>query len=183
MISTSLIRIYHSFEGWSQWFKKFLSSVGKSMKKKKMIFWLSYANGQFFYSYTASDSTTSLFESKFYSHFNNFQLQNDEGFVWKYDETKSAIGEITLENSWFYPFKISEDNTDFVSNIFRVFENFDVISDKLWYFVELEPIVEESFSFFLKAKVQYFLFKILLLLKFFKYLFNIKAKDSRTRKK
>lgn len=176
MISTSLIRIYHSFEGWSQGFKTFLSTIAKGMKRKKMIFWLSYANGQFFYSYTANESTKDLFESKFYSYFNNFQLQNDDGFVWKYDKDKTVVGEILLENSWFFPFKMTEENTDFVSNIFRVFENFDVISDKLSYFIELEPIVEESFWFFIKAKVQYSLFKMVLSLKFFKYLFNLKVK-------
>jgi len=47
-----------------------------------------------------------------------------------------------LQNSWFYPFKYSTtDQTEFIFNIFRSFENFGIIKDKVGFFAEVEPIV------------------------------------------
>ena len=43
--------------------------------------------------------------------------------------------------------------------------------------MEIEPIVGESFSFFVRSKFQYFFFKIFLIFKFFKYIFNHKIQN------
>lgn len=175
MQKTYLIKVYHSFDQGVEVFKNFLDDLGKTVKKQKMTLGLNYARGQFYYSYSSNEDAYSYFESQFYSSFNKFQIQADEGFVWKYDSNKTVVGELRLQNSWFFPFKYRfKDKTDFVYNIFRSFENFDVISNKAGIFVEMDSIVEESFRFFVKSKVSYFFFKLKLLLQFFKYMFNFK---------
>ncbi len=143
-----------------------------------MIFGLNYSGWEIFYSYTSSEETYSAFESQFYTYYNNFQLINDDRGVWDYDPKRTVVGELLLENSWFYPFKYStNDNTDFIKNMFRGFENLDLIKDKVWFFVETTPLIEESFSFFIKSKFQYFIFKLKLFFKFFKYMFNHKIQS------
>lgn len=85
-----------------------------------------------------------------------------------------------MENDWFYPFKLDKsNNTDFVFNMFRTFENFDIISDKVGIHIEVTPILSESIKFYLLSSLQYFWFKIKLLLKFFKYIFNFKIQKDR----
>lgn len=177
MNKTYLIKVYHSFDQGIWVFKNFLDDIGKTVKKQKMTFGLNYARGQFYYSYTSSQRAYSFFESQFYSYFNKFQIMKDDGWVWKYDDDKTVVGELRLQNDWFFPFKHDfSDKTDFVYNIFRSFENFDVIEDKVGIFVEMDSIVEESFWFYVKSKISYWWFKIKLLLQFFKYMFNFKIK-------
>ena len=61
-----------------------------------------------------------------------YQIIDDDRKVWNYDSKRTVIGELQLENSWFYPFKYStNDSTDFIKNIFRGFENLDLIKDKV----------------------------------------------------
>lgn len=174
MPKTYLIKIFHSYEKWKTYIKEFFDDVFRTMEHKKMIFWLNYLRWEFFFSYTANDETYWAFESQFYSYFNDFQLTNDDKWVWNFDSNKTVVWEITLENSWFYPFKYSvTDHTEFVFNLFRSFENFS-LNDRLGFFIELEPIVWESSVFFIKSKWQYFKFKFFLFFKFFKYMFNHK---------
>lgn len=66
------------------------------------------------------------------------------------------------------------DDSDFVFNLFRTFENFEVIHDNVGLFVEIEPIKSESTKFYVVASLQHLLFKIKLGLNFFKYMFNFK---------
>ncbi|MBU0627092.1 hypothetical protein KKH82_06850 [Patescibacteria group bacterium] len=64
-------------------------------------------------------------------------------------------------HDWFFPFKTDGDeNGDFIFNLFRTFENFDVASDKAGFFIEMKPILNESFAFYVKSKFQYRRFKI-----------------------
>lgn len=143
-----------------------------------MAFGVNFFGGEIFYSYTSDDATYSAFESQFYTYFNEFQLTPDSKGVWDYDPARTVVWELKLENSWFYPFKYSTtDNTEFIFNIFRSFENFDVIKDKVGFFIEVEPIVGESFKFFVKSKWSYWLFKLKLATKFFKYMFNHKIQS------
>ena len=175
MNKTYLIKVYHSFDQGIEVFKNFLDDLWKTVKKQKMLLGLNYARGQFYYSYSSDEDAYAYFESQFYSSFNKFQILPDEGFVWKYDTKNTVVWELRLENSWFFPFKYRfKDKTDFVYNIFRTFENFDIINNKAWIFVEMDSIVEESFGFFVKSKISYFLFKMKLFLQFFKYMFNFK---------
>lgn len=145
-----------------------------------MTFGLNYSRGQFYYSLTADEKAYSYFESQFYTYFNKFQLVEDNGWILKYDASKTVVAEFTLENNWFFPFKMhhKEDKSDFAYNIFRTFENFDVIHDKVGIYVQIMPFYEESFKFYVKANFQYWIFKMGLLLRFFNYMFNFKIEKN-----
>ncbi|MBP6256252.1 hypothetical protein KA405_00615 [Patescibacteria group bacterium] len=86
-----------------------------------------------------------------------------------------------MQNNQFFPFKFDHtgDDTDFIYNIFRKFENFDVIHDKFCYCIVMEAIDTDSTMFYLKASLQRLLFKIKLSLQFYKYMFNFKIKKKR----
>ncbi len=178
MNKTHLIKVYHWFDKWKKYQKSFWDDIGKTLEDKEMIFGLNYSGGEIFYSYTSSEETYWAFESQFYTYYNNFQLIADDRGVWDYDMSRTVVGELLLENSWFYPFKYStNDSTDFIKNIFRGFENLDLIKDKVWFFIETTPLIEESFGFFIKSKFQYISFKFKLFFKFFKYMFNHKIQS------
>jgi len=175
MYKTYLIKIYHSYTKWKKYIDDFLKDVWKTLERKKMIFGINYSGGEIFYSYTSTDAVYTAFESQFYTYFNDFQLINDEKWVWNYDKSRTVIWELTLENSWFYPFKYSTtDNTEFVFNLFRSFENFSIIKDKVWVFTEIKPLHWESFKFFVKSKFKFMMFKFKLIFTFFKYMLNHK---------
>ncbi|EKD66174.1 MAG: hypothetical protein ACD_49C00060G0016 [uncultured bacterium (gcode 4)] len=171
-----LIKLYHGYNKWKNIFSNFLDEIGKTLKWQKIILGLNYLKWEYFYSLTCDRETYSPFESKFYTSFNDFQIIKDDKWVFDYVWEKAVLWEITLENSWFFPFKIdTSDNTDFIFNIFRTFENFDVTSDKIGIFLEFTPIKEESIWFYLKSRFRFFLFRIMLWLQFFKYILNFKT--------
>ena len=173
MTKTYLIKVYHGYDKWKKYIKEFFEDIGKTLEDRKMIFGVNFRGGETFFSYSAGESTYSAFESQFYTYFNDFQLIEDTKETWKYDLKRTVIGELKLENKWFYPFKYStNDHTEFIFNIFRTFENADIVNDKVWFFIETEPITPESFRFFIKSKFSYWIFKIKLLFTFFKYIFN-----------
>ena len=175
MQKTYLIKVYHSYDKWKKYIQEFFKDIWKTLENKKMIFWINYLKWENFFSYTSDKYTYDTFESKFYSYFNNFQIKQDNKKIWDFNVSKTVVWELKLENKRFYPFKYSTtDNTEFIFNIFRNFENLWIIDDKVWIFLEITPIVWESFKFFIKSKIQYRIFKIKLLFKFFKYIFNHK---------
>ena len=178
MKKTYLIKIFHSYEKGKFYIKEFFEDISKTLEWRKMTFWINYSWWETFFSFTANEDTYSAFESQFYSSFNEFQLKEDDKWTWNYDTKRTVVWELSLENNWFYPFKYSTvDHTDFIFNILRSFENFWVIKDKVWVFIDVQPIVWESFKFFIKSKRQYKIFKIKSAFSFFKYLFNHKAKS------
>lgn len=178
MYKDYLIKIYHSFDKGKNYIKEFLDDVGRTLEKRKMIFGLNYLRWEIFYSFSSDDITYPPFESQFYTYFNDFQIIPDDKKIWNFDPNKSVVGEFILENNWFYPFKYSTtDNTEFIFNLFRSFENLWVGKDRVGIFMEIEPIVGESFAFFIRSKFQYFFFKIFLILRFFKYIFNHKIQS------
>ena len=177
MYKTHLIKVYHSYTKWKKYITEFFEDISKTLEDRKMIFGINYSKWENFFSYTSDEATYGTFESQFYTHFNNFQIVDDNKWVWDFDTSRTVVWELKLENKWFYPFKYSTtDQTDFIFNMFRSFENFSLIKDKVWFFIELEPIVGESFKFFIKSKIHYRLFRIKLFFKFFKYMFNHKIK-------
>ena len=132
------------------------------------------------YSLDTKKMTYPSFESQFYTHFNNFQLTEDDRNVRKYDPKKTSIAEISLMHNWFYPFKtVESDNSDFISTLFRSFENFDLIHDRCSVFFHIKPITSESLKFFLSSKIQYKLFKWKLSAQFYKYLFKTSGMKNR----
>lgn len=171
-----LIKLYHGYNKWKNIFSNFLDEIGKTLQWQKIILWLNYKKWEYFYSLSCDKWTYSPFESKFYTSFNDFQIIKDDKWVFSYIWENTSLWEITLENSWFFPFKIdTSDNTDFIFNIFRTFENFDVTNDKIGIFLEFTPIKVESIWFYLKSRFRFFVFRIMLGLQFFKYILNFKT--------
>lgn len=180
MLKTSLIKIYHSFDQWRKQFAGFLENIAKTMENQKFTMGLHYSKGEIFYSFNANQRTSANFESQFYTHFNNFQLANDTKEVRSYERSKSAIGELKLMHSRFFPFKMDgTDDGDFIFNLFRTFENFDVATDKAGFFIEMKPIKNESFLFYVKSKLQYRRFRQKLGLQFYKYMFKHQTQKNR----
>jgi len=175
---THLIKVYHSSNIWKNSFRDFLDDIGKTMDNRVVTLWLHRIKWEIFYSLDASKVWYPIFESQFYTHFNDFQITPDKDEkVWSYSSKHSVAWEVWLENSWFYPFKMEEeDNSDFVFNLFRTFENFDVINDKVSLFIQLKPLAESSAYFSIKSRLQYKIFKQKLWIQFYKYMFNNKAK-------
>ncbi len=175
-----LIKVYHSFQKGKTSFENFLNDISNPLSQKRMFYGIHYTSGEFFFSFHAKDSTYSAFESQFYTQFNDFQVVPDTKKTRDFDPKKSVVGELQLVNKSFFPFMLDDDDdTDFIFNIFRSFESFDVINDKLALYVEVEPIVTESFGFFVSSKFKRWLFKFQLLGQFYKYLFNSKIKKNR----
>jgi len=153
MYKTHLIKVYHSYTKWKKYITEFFEDISKTLEDRKMIFGINYSKWENFFSYTSDEATYGTFESQFYTHFNNFQIVDDNKWVWDFDTSRTVVWELKLENKWFYPFKYSTtDQTDFIFNMFRSFENFSLIKDKVWFFIELEPIVGESFKFFTRTR-------------------------------
>lgn len=174
-----LLKVYHSYSSWRKLFEEFLEDVGKTLEHKRMIFWLNYRKWEFFYSLNIEEKDLPSFESQFYSFFNNFQIDSDNKNFLEFDETKTVIWELSLANKYFFPFKLdTTDSTDFISGVYRSFENLNVATDKVWFFIDITPIKVESILFYLKSKWKLFLFKIKLKFQFFKYMFNYKVQNN-----
>lgn len=162
-----LIKVYHSYDKWKKYVKDFFDDIWKTLEWRKMTFWINFSLWETFFSFSSDESTYSAFESQFYSYFNEFQLVKDNKWIYNFDEKRTVVWELVLNNSWFFPFKYSTwDWTEFIFNIFRSFENFWVIKDKVSIFCDLKPIKWESFKFFVKSKIQYKIFKIKLFFNF-----------------
>ncbi|EKE28940.1 MAG: hypothetical protein ACD_2C00263G0006 [uncultured bacterium (gcode 4)] len=175
-MQTYLLKIYHWFNKWKLIFKDFLNDVWQTLEWHKMTFGLNYTKWEFSYSLTTEKETYTALESKFYTSFNDFQIIQDNKNIWWFDASRTVIGEIQLENSWFFPFKVNgSDDTDFVFNLFRSFENFDIINDQFSLFVEVTPVIEESSMFYLRSSLHYYKFRTRLFFRFFKYIFSFKT--------
>lgn len=175
-----LIKIYHSFDKGKQSFQDFLDDISKTLSGSKFIIWLHYSKWEIFYSLDTDQSTYPAFESQFYSRFNDFQITTDTKNFRSYDKQKTVVGEIYLDNEGIYPFKIdAENDTDFISNIFRTFENFDIINDKISIYIELKPIENENFLFFIKSRLSHWKLRQKIALQFYKYIFSHTAQKDR----
>ena len=80
------------------------------------------------------------------------------------------MGELYLENEGYYPFKMDHES-DVIATMFRTFENFDLINDKVSFFVEFTPVDTANFLFYLKTKLKHRRKRKKIDLLFFKYLF------------
>lgn len=176
---THLIKIYHGFDKGKTAFRDFLENLGKTLSHESFTLGLNYHRGEFFYSLSSSDTAYPMFESQFYSSFDGFQIVADDKNTWGYDPEKVVLGEIGLENGWFFPFELDTGNdTEFIYNLFRTFENLDIVHDKLGIYIEVTPIEAESFIFYIQSTLAFFWFRLRLSLRVFQYLFNHKiAKD------
>lgn len=151
---THLIKIYHSFDQNKQSFEDFLDTISQTLTGKTFTLGLHYLKGEIFYSLDSAKVNYPAFESLFYSRFNDFQIVVDDKELWNYEKAKTVLAEMYLENEGFFPFK-TENEGDFISALLRTFENFDLIHDKVSFFVEFTPLDNANFLFYLQTKLQY----------------------------
>ena len=81
------------------------------------------------------------FESKLYTEFGDFQLVPDTMNLSDFHPEKSVIASIGLENGWYFPFAehSDTDETDFMNKLFRSFDTVNPGTDKVSFFLSLEP--------------------------------------------
>jgi hypothetical protein len=117
------------------------------------------------------------FESKLYTEFGDFQLTTDTMKLAEFDASKSVIATLNLENGWYFPFALHEDGeeTDFMNKFFRSFDTLNPGSDKVSYFISLEPFEPKGLPFFLSTWWHVFLFRLKLLVTFYRYIFDKRA--------
>ncbi len=179
-MSQFLIKVYHWFTKWRTSLGNFLEDISKTLENKTFSLWLHYSKWEFFYSLETDEQTYPWFEAQFYTHFNDFQIVKDRKKKTKFDPEKSVVWVLKLQNDWFFPFKMDgADDSSFAFNLFRTFENLDVITDRVALVTRISPIQSESIGFFLKASLKYTWFKFKLALQFFKYMFNFKIQKNR----
>ena len=88
-----------------------------------MIFGVNYVNGNTVYSLDTAEQTYPLLESTFYAHFGNFQLIDDTVDIRKYDTDKTAVAELSLENTSFAPLKSdAADTANIIASFMRTCE-------------------------------------------------------------
>lgn len=174
---TSLIRIYHSTETSREKFRSFLEWLAKLLEHEHFIFGLSYRRGEFAYSISGDESVMKTFESKLYTEFGDFQLTPDTMKLAEFDATKSVISTINLENGWYFPFALHEDGeeTDFMNKFFRSFDTLNPGSDKVSYFISLEPFEPKWLPFFLSTWWHVLIFRLKLWVTFYRYIFDKRA--------
>lgn len=58
-----------------------------------------------------------------------------------FDSEKSVTLSINLENNWYFPFAehTDTDDTDFMNKFFRSFDTLNPGTDKVSFFISLEP--------------------------------------------
>ncbi|HRI36442.1 MAG TPA: type IV secretion system DNA-binding domain-containing protein [bacterium] len=176
MTRSSLIKIYHSYDrSWTA-FADFLASLGKTLDERRVSFGLHYRRGEVFFSASANEETYPVFETQFYSAFGDFQLCEASEDLAQFDPETSVVADISLENGWFFPFASvkPEDENNFIFNVFRTVENFDAVNDAVSLFVDVRPVAEENIWFYLRARWAYWVFRIGLGLRFFRYMFNFR---------
>jgi hypothetical protein len=81
------------------------------------------------------------FESKLYTEFGDFQLTKDSLRIYDFDHEKSVVTTISLKNDWYFPFRehADGDESDFMNKFFRSFDTLNPSTDRVGFFVSLEP--------------------------------------------
>jgi hypothetical protein len=178
-----LIKIYHSYQKGREWFSQFLDQILETLKWETIIFWLNYRDGNTFFSLSIDQGAYPSFESAFYANFNNFQTLDDTQGIRKYDASKTVVAEMSLENLWFAPAKYeAAELTNMISSLMRTCEWFDFTTDKIWFFVALEPTDTDKLWFQLKSRRDTKVHNRVLATKFYKYMFNRKVESGRKEK-
>lgn len=148
-----------------------------------MIFWLNYKKGNTFFSLSMDPASYPSFESTFYANFNNFQIVNDNKWVWKFDPKQTVIAEMSLENKGFAPANYdAAQMTNIIGSLMRTSEWFDIAMDQVGFFVEVTPTDTSRLLFQLKTRWTRKIHNLLLNLRFYKYIFNRKVESGRKTK-
>ncbi len=176
---TSLIRIYHSSLCTREKFRDFLTWLAKLLEHEHFVFGLSYRKGEFTYSLSGNETVMKTFESKLYTEFWDFQLIEDNMNLANFDEKRSVIASITLQNGWYFPFceENDEENSDFMNKFFRSFDTLNPGTDKVSFFVALEPFEPKWLLFFLSTWTKVTIFRLKLLITFYRYIFDKRAES------
>lgn len=173
-----LIKVYHSYEKGRQGFSQFLDQILETLKWETIIFWLNYKEWNTFFSLSIDPGAYPSFESAFYANFNNFQTLDDTQGIWKYEPSKTVMAEMTLENQWFAPAKYdAAEMTNMIWSMMRTCEWFDFTTDKIWFFVVVEPTDTDKLSFQFKSWRKSKLHRWIVLARFYKYIFNRKVES------
>jgi hypothetical protein len=174
---TSLLRIYHSTLCTRVKFRGFLEGIAKLLEHEHFVFGLSYRKGEFAYSLSGNETVMQTFASKLYTEFGDFQITPDTMQLDAFDASNSVIASIDLENGWYFPFAEHDDSdeSDFMNKFYRSFDTLNPGTDKVSFFLALEPFEPKGLGFFLSTWYRVTLFRIKLTLTFYKYIFDKRA--------
>ncbi len=174
---TSLIRIYHSTLCTREKFRWFLEWLAKLLEHEHFVLGLSYRKGEFAYSLSGNETVMKTFESKLYTEFGDFQLVEDTMELPIFDPNKSVITSIGLQNGWYFPFAehADMDESDFMNKFFRSFDTLNPSTDKVSFFLSLQPFEPKGLLFFISTWWRMLVFRIKLLITFYKYIFDKRA--------
>lgn len=174
---TSLIRIYHSTKTSREKFRWFLEWLAKLLEHEHFVFGLNYRRGEFAYSLSGDETVMRTFESKLYTEFWDFQLVGDTMGLADFAPEKSVVTSIGLENGWYFPFAehTDSDETDFMNKFFRSFDTLNPGTDKVSFFLSLEPFEPKGLGFFLSTWWKVLVFRLKLGLTFYKHVFDKRA--------
>ncbi len=174
---TSLIHIYHSTKTTREKFRNFLEGIAKLLEHEHLILGLNYRRGEFAYSVSGDESVMRTFESKLYTEFGDFQMTDDSMQLSEFDKSKSVIASIWLSNGWYFPFAHGDDadTSDFMNKFFRSFDTLNPGTDKVSFFLSLEPFEPKGIAFFASTWWHVLLFRIKLGLTFYKHIFDKRA--------
>lgn len=117
------------------------------------------------------------FGSKLYTEFWDFQIAWDTMDIEKFDNEKSVIASIDLENNWYFPFAehTDTDDTDFMNKFFRSFDTLNPGIDKVSFFISLEPFEPKWLGFFISTWWKVSIFRLKLMATFYRYIFDKRA--------
>ena len=87
---THLIKIYHSFDQGKSSFQTFLWDLYKTFKSTFTL-GLHYSKGEIFYSLDIEKKNYPVFESQFYSNFNDFQITPNNKSFEHFDRKKTVL--------------------------------------------------------------------------------------------
>ncbi|MDR2190912.1 MAG: hypothetical protein LBP53_07245 [Candidatus Peribacteria bacterium] len=172
-----LIKVYHSFEQGKSSFQTFLQDLYK-MLKRSFTLGLHYSKGEIFYSLDIEKKGYPVFESQFYSNFNDFQIAPIGKSYEKFNKKTSVLGEITLDNKGTFPFK-TDGEGDIISSLFRSFENLNVSKDRVGLYFEFTATKTDGLNFWIASRWANRSLKRKLAFQFYKYLFSPKVQPGR----
>jgi hypothetical protein len=158
-------------------FRGFLEGLAKLLEHEHFVFGLSYRKGEFAYSLSGNETVMQTFASKLYTEFGDFQITPDTMGLDAFDASNSVIASIDLENGWYFPFAEHDDSdeSDFMNKFYRSFDTLNPGTDKVSFFLALDPFEPKGLGFFLSTWYRVTLFRIKLTLTFYKYIFDKRA--------
>ncbi len=117
------------------------------------------------------------FESKLYTEFGEFQITADTMRLSEFDAGRSVIASVDLANGWYFPFAehTDSDESDFMNKFFRSFDTLNPGTDKVSFFLSVEPFEPKGLGFFLSTWYKVTIFRLKLALTFYRYVFDKRA--------